>query len=119
MNSIMKLSFVALLTGVVLSLPVKVRSQSGSYTCTSQFPACEQGAEQSLNQCMYDCGTGGSGSTTCDLTQYADCYNNGDGTYTCYQSYYTDCHNTNGCQTSCIDQFNSQFGVCLSEYCHQ
>ena len=56
MKAITKLLFVALLIGVALSLPTKVRAGGTTYTCDWQyFGQCVGQLQQWLEQCTQDC----------------------------------------------------------------
>jgi hypothetical protein len=127
MKAITNLLFVALLIGVALSLPTRVRASGGEYTCHNpNYPECYDPLLGWMQQCMEGCSESGSGQGTqyCYSTSYSGCFPpNPDGTVTCYSSTYNDCDtipsNAQSCAQQCVNEYNSQYNNCLSDWCTQ
>lgn len=120
MKPIVKLLFVALLIGVTLSLPSKVRASSGEYVCTSEFPECYSGAEQALSQCANRCTEdGGGGQQTQVCWAQPSIVGYSDGTYIVNIDTICDPVNYSGanCVQQCVNVFLATYEPCMSEYC--
>lgn len=119
MKPIIKLLFVALLIGVTLSLPSKVRASSGQYVCTSQFPECYIPAESVLGQCMNGCmnGSGGPGSQLCWGTMTEVNYQDGYYFYDVEQICDTVPNGSVSCAQECLNNFYAVYTPCQEEFC--
>lgn len=123
---ILKLLFVALLVGTVMSRPQKARAdyQVGPYQCSSQFESCQTLATETIGQCMSECfSSGGSDGTYTNL-----CYNDADVSaydngqfYTVYIDWETTCDEvpelTVSCAQTCINNYEWNMGNCVSQFC--
>lgn len=124
MKAITKLVFVALLIGISLSLPSRVRASSGQYSCGPQFGQCQASLQQWMNTCAQDCsqyaGYTGTAQYCYTITTYV-----GDGVYNPYTSIVLSSKsicwdtplNAATCISGCVNQFNSQYSSCVSNYC--
>ena len=127
MKVVTKFLFVALLIGIALSLPTRIRADDGLMCNWEGYSQCYSSLQQWMSQCTRDCtmnGGGGGSSQYCYQSPYEDCEPNPPGhpVGPCFTSYYTDCMsipNSGGsCISGCISQYNSQFSSCLSTWCY-
>lgn len=124
MKIITKLLFVALLIGVALSLPSRVRAGSGTegWTCNwSAYGACYTTLQQWMAECTRDCSEDGGGSDFICYDAYEpyEYYDNG---VLVVVPYWTqDCENVPAtgatCIQGCVSQYNSQYESCLTNNC--
>jgi len=127
MKAITKLLFVALLIGVALSLPTKVRAGGTQYTCNwSLYSQCYDQLQPWMDQCAVGCTEdtdGGNYVQYCYSTTYlAGCGSpNDDGISLCTTSTYTSCgsipNQGESCMNSCVQEYTQQYNSCLSQYC--
>lgn len=133
MNIVAKLLFVALLIGLALSIPMRVKATIGQYTCNwSHYGQCYGELQQWMSECTRYCSQYGY---TAGTGQY--CY----GLETTQYSYYTDpltgqtttvmgpptysqvCWPTEYADFSCFQQcvygYNSGLEACISGWCTQ
>jgi hypothetical protein len=131
MKAITKLLFVALLIGVALSLPAKVKASSGQYTCNWQYYGqCYGNLQSWMNGCTQDCTeysyTAGSGQycyglATNPYAWYTDPVTGqtttvlGPTTYSqvCWPTEYSNF----SCLQQCVSEYNSGLEDCVSEWC--
>jgi hypothetical protein len=125
MKPILKLLFVALLIGVALEMPTKVKASGGEYNCSNEyFGQCMTSTTQWMGQCAYGCtyeNNSGGTEQVCFTTIYSGCLDNGDGTCTYYESPYSDCENVPyygaSCVSGCASTLYEMQLACVSEYC--
>lgn len=124
MKAITKLLFVALLIGIALSLPTKVKASDTNYTCNwSLYGQCYGDLQSWMNQCAQDC------------TQYAGMAGTDQYCYTIETTRWitsngvtvtntvdeTECWATElsgaSCISGCIDEYHSGYWGCIDSYC--
>jgi len=126
MKAITKLLFVALLIGVALSLPTKVRASGGNYICDNpNYPECYNPLAGWMQQCMDDCAEDGSGQENpyCYSVTYTDCNFNSQGQLHSVAATNIGCcplpSSGFTCAQQCVVEYNTQYNACLSEWCTQ
>ncbi len=128
MKAITKLLLVALLIGVALSLPTKVKASGSNYICNWQgFGQCVGQLQQWLQGCTQDCSEyndSGPGEFCETITTYSGgpAYNPEFGSVAVSSE--TDCWyvniNSESCVSVCADSYNNQFrNNCLADNCSE
>ena len=129
MKSVTKLLFVALLIGVALSLPSRVRaSGTEGYTCEwSQYGQCYGQLQSWMDTCAQDCtsdeGYGGAQQFCYSIPTptYVPFVVGGGTVYVLVTLYSTTCYQipSNGasCIQNCVNEYNQQYNSCINNYC--
>jgi hypothetical protein len=129
MKPLLKLAFVALLIGVALEMPTRVKASGGQYVCTYDYQECmtgEGGCEPEMGICSENChGQSGNqqwcyGTYSCNTPiQICDQWGmNCQPGYSCSSG--ETCFNgpSNSCMSECTEQINSCQSWCFSSYCY-
>ena len=113
MKPILKLLFVVVLVGMVMSRPQKARADGTEYTCTEPgMYNCTQSATQWMSQCIAGCPKQGSESEF----EYYYVVNSG-GVYEITEEFYYAPESGDSCYNTCDDEMNSLIEECLSSNC--
>lgn len=123
MKAITKFLFVALLIGVALNLPTKVRAGGTNYTCDN-WPAygeCYGQLQTWMNQCAQDCTqyAGMAGTDQYCYTVETTSWNTDTNTLSVSDA--TTCWATElsgaSCISSCVNGYHSGYWGCIDSYC--
>jgi hypothetical protein len=129
MKPLLKLAFVALLIGMALEMPTRVKAADGWYYCDSVgINQCMASAQQTMSQCSWNCaqeGGGGGQTQLCYSTQYWTVLSCGyvGGTLMCTvsttpeQECFDAPQQEAPCETNCANTMSSSVASCWSEWC--
>jgi hypothetical protein len=129
MKPILKLLFVALLIGWVLSRPSPARADGKTFSCNGEFGTCSSQAQQWMSSCMTDCTDTGSGGTYVQVCDGLSCRFLGEGDGQDGAVVYSEGCSYGGCFSapsgaascvqSCVDEMDNLMNQCLANYCTQ
>jgi hypothetical protein len=122
MKLLLKLMFVALLIGVALEMPTKVKASGGQYVCSYEYQECmtgEGGCEPEMGICSENChGQSGNQQWCYGTYSCSEVYDGEIGYYICSPT--ETCFNGpgNNCMSECTQQINSCQNWCFTNYCY-